>query len=264
MLEENTPGSQLALRLGYNSNVLYAGRTLGINQFGLSPGITFYHTSGFYADVSSYWSNDFEPKYYLTTLSAGYTHFFSPVFSMAANYDRYFYNLPDDYSAFNNGLSSSAIADVKFLSFQCYYTYYFGDFSAHRVMPSFGLNLNKKGLFGIERINFSPTAYFLFGNQTYSEVEIIFPETPLEWLKYMNQYGTPYKLVITEKNVFGIMNYAFTLPLIVSHKDWSFSLSYTYNIPKELPGETLQLSESGFLAASVSYYINLKRKSSLW
>jgi hypothetical protein len=30
--------SQLALRLSYNSNVLSAGRTLGIENFGLSPG----------------------------------------------------------------------------------------------------------------------------------------------------------------------------------------------------------------------------------
>ena len=38
--------SQLAFRLSYNSNVLSTGRTLGIENFGLSPGISYYHKSG--------------------------------------------------------------------------------------------------------------------------------------------------------------------------------------------------------------------------
>src|SRR5688572_27933673 len=42
-LEENVINSQLGLRWNYNSNVLYAGQTLGINNFGLSPGVSFYH-----------------------------------------------------------------------------------------------------------------------------------------------------------------------------------------------------------------------------
>src|SRR5689334_14305498 len=58
-MEENAPHSQLAVRLAYNSNVFYAGRTLGIDQFGLSPGISYYHKSGLYADVSAFWSQDY-------------------------------------------------------------------------------------------------------------------------------------------------------------------------------------------------------------
>ena len=43
--------SQLALRVSYNSNVLSTGRTLGIENFGLSPGVSYYHKSGLFADV---------------------------------------------------------------------------------------------------------------------------------------------------------------------------------------------------------------------
>ena len=42
----NLGGSQLAVRLSYNSNVLSAGRTLGIENFGIAPGISYYHKSG--------------------------------------------------------------------------------------------------------------------------------------------------------------------------------------------------------------------------
>src|SRR5688572_2481757 len=49
MLEDDL-SSQFAVRVGYNSNVLSAGRTLGIENFGLAPGISYYHKSGLYAD----------------------------------------------------------------------------------------------------------------------------------------------------------------------------------------------------------------------
>ena len=64
-------GSQLAVRLSYNSNVLSAGRTLGIENFGLAPGLSYYHKSGLYADVSGYWSKDFDPSYYLNDCIRG-------------------------------------------------------------------------------------------------------------------------------------------------------------------------------------------------
>lgn len=40
------------MRMGYNSNVVAASRTLGFNQFGVAPGISFYHKWGLYADYT--------------------------------------------------------------------------------------------------------------------------------------------------------------------------------------------------------------------
>ncbi len=55
------------------------------------------------------------------------------------------------------------------------------------------------------------------------------------------------------------MNYAFSIPVSVNHKNWGFAFSYTYNIPKALPGEALLLSESSYLSGSITYFIALKR-----
>jgi len=55
------------------------------------------------------------------------------------------------------------------------------------------------------------------------------------------------------------MNYAITVPLSVTHKNWGFSFSYTYNIPKALPGEPLTISESSYLSGSLTYFLGLKR-----
>ena len=55
------------------------------------------------------------------------------------------------------------------------------------------------------------------------------------------------------------MNYAFTVPLSVTHKNWWFMLQYTYNIPKALPGEPLTISESSYLSGSISYFISTRK-----
>lgn len=259
-LEENTLGSQLAVRMNYNSNVLSTGRTLGIDQFGLSPGVSFYHTSGLYADVSSFWSNDFDPKYYLTILSVGYSHLFSSKFSLTGNYDRYFYNLPDDYVPYANGLTISPVLDLKYLTIQCDYTYYFGEMDANRIMPSVAINLSKKKLFGLDKVSFNPAIYLLFGDQSFTE--ILIPSTRQEWIQAyirMRQGLTWYTTnTYTE---FGLMNYSFSFPLNIQYKKFNLYVSYVYSVPKALPSETLLLPETGFVSAGLTYLINLKKKS---
>lgn len=242
MLEELEPRSQLAVRLGYNSNVLSAGRTLGIEQFGLSPSISFYHKSGFYADVTGYWSNDFEPTYYLTVLSGGYMHTFSKYFSITGNYDRYFYNTntPDQYISFKNTLGITPYFDYKFLSLRLDYSFYFGSQTAHRLMPAFGLNLVKRNFLKIQKISLLPTAYLLLGNETSTTINTL-------------------TLQIEEEELFGIMNYALSFPVYVSHKNLSFYVGYTYSIPKKLANEITVPPESGYISAGITYYFDLRR-----
>jgi hypothetical protein len=260
-LQAGAPSSQLAVRLSYNSNVLWAGRTLGIDHFGLAPGLSYYHKTGLFADISGYWSKDFEPTYYLTIFSGGYMHVFSPRFSIIASYDHYLYNLEDEYIPFNNAITISPYVDLKAVTFRLDYSFYFGERTVHRLMPSLGLNLRKKGLLGIDKVSFTPGVYMLLGNETVTEISI--PSNRQEWVAaYLRmRQGLPW-YIIRSQDVFGIMNYSFMVPVHITHKNWNISLSYAYNIPKALPGETLTLSESGFLAASLTYFIDLKSKKS--
>lgn len=252
----NIGGSQLAVRLSYNSNVLSAGRTLGIENFGLAPGLSYYHKSGLYADVSGYWSKDFDPSYYLTIASLGYMHSFSKNFSIMAGYDRYFYNVDDDvaYVPYKNTLSVTPILELKPLLISANYSFYFGDASVHRIMPGLSVVLEKKKFLKIDRVAISPSFYMLMGNETLTELVFDGPSRRNYIL-----YGTFFRLVQINKNVFGIMNYAFSVPLSVTHKNWNFSFTYTYNIPKALPGEPLTISESSYLSGSLTYFINFKR-----
>lgn len=253
-------GSQLALRLTYNSNVLSTGRTLGIRNFGLAPGVSYYHKSGLYADLSGYWSKDFDPSYYLTVASLGYMKSFSDRFSLLAGYDRYFYNLGGDgYIPYSNALSITPSLDFKPVSISASYSFYFGDATAHRIMPGINLILEKKKFLTLDRVSINPAFFILLGDETITTLEYTPPKSVAEAVQNYRKYGSRFGIAIHDKNVFGIMNYAFGIPVLVSHKNWGFSFSYIYNIPKALPGEPLILSESSYLSGSITYFIPLNR-----
>jgi hypothetical protein len=256
--------SQLAIRTSYNSNVLSAGRTLGIQNFGLAPGLSYYHKTGFYADISAYWSKDFVPSYYLTVVSLGYMHDFKKWFSIMAGFDKYFYRLDDgeNYIPYRNSLSVTPIIEFKPVSISINYSYYFGDQGAHRIMPGISLILEKKKLWKIDRVAITPSFFPLWGNEVFTILEMVPPSSPEEARQNRRMYGSPDKPVLTEKKVFGLMNHAISVPINISYNQWGISFSYTYNIPKALPGEPATLSESTFLSGSLIYLINLKRKKS--
>lgn len=250
--------SQIAIRLSYNSNVLSAGRTLGIENFGLAPGVSFYHKTGLFADVSAYWSRDFEPDLYLVTASAGYIHVFSKKFSMLGGFDKYFYtdSEADKYIPYRNTISLSPYLELKPFTFRVDYGLYFGDKTAHRIGPSIGLNLTGENLMKIDRVSFYPGFSVLLGNETYTEIRM--PESRLEWIQALIRYRNGQSwYTIVDKSVFGVMNYSFIFPLSITHGNWNLFLNYAYSIPKALPGEPFALENSSFVSGSFTYTIDI-------
>lgn len=243
--------SQLIVRLGYNSNVVAASRTLGFNQFGMAPGASYYHKSGIYADLTTYWSQQYDPNFYLTVGSAGYMNSPTPWWSFMAEYSRYMYSdVSDDiYIAYKNNVGVSNFFDVKPFTFRLDYQFYFGDKQAHRINPSIMVNIQKRNLGKITRINFYPTISLLMGSE---QITAYKPYTnSLIGALIRQRKGLPlyYEDITTE---FGILNYSFVAPVSISVKNWFFIISYTYNIPKALPGESITLENSGYLSASIS------------
>lgn len=253
--------SQLGFRLGYNSNVLSNGRTLGIDNFGLSPGVSYYHHSGLFADVSAFWSKDFKPNYYLTVVSVGYMKDFTKTFGIIAGYDRYFYNTgsEDWYIPYTNALSVAPIVDIGPVTFTVNYSLYFGEQYAHRFMPALSVTLRKKKFLGLDRISLTPGVFMLYGNEAITTFDYLPPENLRELIENRRKYGTIFRPVEITNDVFGIMNYSFSLPVSLSKGNWTVMVSYAYNIPKALPGEPLTLSESSFITGSILYLLDLKR-----
>ncbi|MEQ9412348.1 MAG: hypothetical protein RIF39_00885, partial [Cyclobacteriaceae bacterium] len=224
-VEEFENKSMMAVRLGYNSNANSSGRTLGISQFGLSPGASYYHKSGVYVDATGYWSSEYDPSYYLTILSAGYIGVISPKWSFLGEYSRYLYTDLGEgvLVSYSNSASLSNFIDVKPLTFRLDYTLLFGDKTGHRIMPGVMLNLEKRNWKKIDRVLFYPSFNLLIGTEQYEEL-LPYSNTVIGAIIRVRN-GLP--LFYTNKGAdFGVMNYSFTAPLSITVKDWNFLLSY--------------------------------------
>lgn len=250
--------SQMAVRLGYNSNITADNRTFNISQFGLAPGVSYYHKSGAYVDATTYWSNEYKPSFYLTVASAGYLHTFSKHYSLLAEYSHYFYNQPSDSTVsipYTNNVGVSNYFELKPVMLRLDYYLYFGERTAHRIMPSVGLNLVKRNFLGFDRVMFFPMFAVMFGSEQITTYGL-YPNTLLRIL-YNRTHARKVPLYYEEHSTeFGVMNYGFTIPLSFTKKNWSFLLSYAYNMPKALPGETLSLENTGYLSFSITKYFD--------
>jgi hypothetical protein len=256
---------QLSVRLGYNSNILAAGRTLGIDNFGLAPALSYYNSLGIFADVTAYWSKDIEPRHYLTTISLGYMHVFNSYFSIMGGYDRYVYHFgQDSYIPYRNSWTFTPSFDYKIFNLNINYLFYAGDKYAHRVLPAFGLTLQKRNWKNIKRIAFLPSISLLYGDEIFYQTEYVPPATLREALQNIQLYGSRFAIVEKEKHEFGLMNIALNIPVSISYKQWGLMLSYAYHFPKALPSETLTLNESSFVSANLSYTFSFPKRKNLW
>lgn len=258
---EDFRSSELILRMGYISQILNAGRDLGIEQYGVTPGISYYHKSGAFGDIAGYWNSETTPAYNLTTLTAGYLTTITPSWSLILSYDHSFYHNEDSLglnNLFNNTLNLSSNLYWKFLETGLDYSFIFGDDSAHRLRWHLSALMTFKNVGVFDRISVSPTLSMLFGNQ-----KIISNRFPY-WRQLTDRQRfrvlrNGSVLVLTEEDdVFGLMSYDLSLPVVLRSGSFGVSLNYHHNIPEALPGEfNLNLRNNQFFSISLSYSIGL-------
>jgi hypothetical protein len=294
--------STLNIRSGYVSRVVSSGRTFGFNQFGLVPAATFYHHSGFYGGVTGYFSSEFEPQYYLTDLTAGYTKMLGRKVSVSVAHDFLLYNDTLESHYFNKSAQLTAYYQRKVADVGVDYTFLYGSEHAHRITGSVTGKVRLKTNFFIDRIAILPTFSIQYGTGNVLYVrqprtavsdlyQIVkqndFPSltlrqylrltylleqnrdaaarlflryheyTSAETNKLMDLY---YSGQYREENEFGLMNYAFSLPVMFSINRWNLTLNYTYNIPVALPGEMYEYEPNGYFSSSLSYQIHWVKK----
>lgn len=244
--------SSMVIRAGFNTNIVSAGRTIGVNQYGATAGASYYHKTGFYADLTGYWSQEYKPSLYLTIASIGYLKAIGSHYSFLASYDRLIYNNTDINveNPLTNMLGLSNFFDVKPFTFRLDYSYYFGQELAHRITPGVMLTIRKYNFIGLDRISLSPSFQMLFGNANVTSIQ--FAQEPT----VRSRRKLP-QLKQIDKKEFGLMNYSATLPLRLSKKNWSFIASYTYNWPVALPGES-EIPQNSFVSLAISKTINFK------
>lgn len=291
--------SQLSLRLGYTSNITYAGRNFGIEQHGFGIGAAYYHKTGLFADVSGYWNSEMEPNYNPTIITAGYFGKFTKKWTYTLSYDHYFYRITegeDDfiYYPITNTLNASTYVEMGNMTLAGDYSFLFGEEKAHRVRVNLMYTLSKNNWGIIDRFVFMPTASILLGNSDIYQLTPIYPSVNLrtrydlrqllfreygeQVIRYLwqhnrdkyieleremyNQYKEEFRdYLLTTDNVFGIMNYSLSAPFYFYIDNFTFALSYHYNIPVELPGEDLNLEPNSYIGATLLYNIPFIKKN---
>ncbi|MBV6646754.1 MAG: hypothetical protein KI790_14955 [Cyclobacteriaceae bacterium] len=159
--------SEWNIRFGYTSNILSAGRNFGIEQHGFSPGISYYHRSGMFADFAGFWNSANEPKYNLTMLTVGYMGLISGKWSYSLSYEKWFYNLGASDSSqisFSNGLGASVSYDMRWLNTSFDYSFLFGNSTAHRLIWSTSGDIRIKNFWIFDRVRIYPTFSMIIGN----------------------------------------------------------------------------------------------------
>ncbi len=289
--------SQLSLRLGYTSNITYAGRNFGIDQHGFNLGGSYYHKTGLFTDVSGYWNSDIEPNYNPTILTAGYLGKFTEAWTYTVSYDHYFYQPQDEeelvYYPITNSLNTSTYLEIGKFTLAADYSFLFGEENAHRIRGNLMYRITGKNWGFIDRFVFMPTGSILMGNSNIYQITPVYPSMNLStrydirqimfdkygellvrylWrtnkVKYLeleqeiyNQYKDEFTdYLLTTENVFGVMNYSFSLPFYFYIDNFTFALSYHYNIPVALPGEDLDLESNSYAGASLIYSIPFLKK----
>ncbi|WP_436516702.1 hypothetical protein [Ekhidna sp. To15] len=313
------PASELNIRLGFTTNVTSAGRDYNISQSGISPGISYYHKSGFYTDLAGYWNSGVDPNYNPTVLSIGYLgNFKNPKWSYSVDAEKWFYN-PKDSSdnPLTSSLGASISYDFKWGFGSVDYSFLFGEEAANRIITNLSGNINLGKWWIFKSINLYPTANMMIGNSDITQLRITNQQVSeqtankikrlesfanltdkqkallgiLIWRAFENnsisqqtrnqllfdlrnssnlspQDRLALQTIANEgysiaeevnSNAFGVLNYAFTLPLSLSTNRFYILLSYTYSIPVQLPGEELiAIDPIGYFGASISYRIPFK------
>ena len=264
---ESIRTSQFSLHLGYISEVSNAGRTLDIRQYGFNPGISYFHKSGLYADVTGFWNSDLDPHYDLTLVSLGYIGFLSPKFSYSFSYDHSFFtnndidlDLPDWVvdmllpPVLNNSLSTGIVLDLGSIETGLDYSWLFNTESAHRAQWRLNGDLKKYGWLGMDKISLRPAFEVLFGNA--DVISVTFSREAFIQKRF------PY--LINSDKEFGLMNYRFRLPLGVTKSPFQLIAEYNYNIPVSLPGEDFEYPNNSFFSIDLYYNFSIGSKKSIF
>jgi hypothetical protein len=229
----------------FNSNTYFSGRDIGIDQFNVSPQITYINSNGIFVGLSGVYYSEFIPNWDVTIATLGFGKNFGKdkKFNYSISYAKYFY-ANDDSSIYSNTLTGLFGIQNKNRTLGTKFTtsLLFGDDTSFEISSrsyvAFNLYNDTK-----TRLKFKPQLNIIAGKQT------------LELARILEQNGeliTDYEI----NTVFDLINTQLNFPLILSTNSFDFELGYSVNFPNAL-GDESNLKSTGFLNFSIGYLLNL-------
>lgn len=170
---EYSAGSELNIRLGFTSSVTSAGRDYSLNQTGISPGVSYYHKSGWYGDLSGFWNSGVEPSYNPTILSGGFLGTMGEKWGYSMDYEKWFFN-PNDSSdnPLTHSIGTSLSYDFKIGYASIDYSFLFGNETAHRFIGNLSGNINFGKWWGFNSVSLFPSVNIMYGNNSITQLRI--------------------------------------------------------------------------------------------
>jgi hypothetical protein len=241
----------LYVSVNYNSDTYFSGRDIDVNQFNVTPQITYMHSKGYYASISSIIYSEFEPHWDVTIGTVGYSKNFGnkKIYSFYGSFSGYLYS-NNNVDGLYKGTANAGLSiqnKKRTLGTQISGTYYFGGESTYQIIArTYGkLNLLKTKKHDLK---FRPQVNFITGTQLVDigqplQKEISTKESQAEDI---NLTSNKYTLIYTQVN----------FPLQYSFNSFDFEAGYNVNFPSALESE-VDLKNTSFFNLSISYLIDL-------
>ena len=259
--------------INYNSNTFYSGRSIGVNQFNLSPQISYLNSNGLTISLSGIYLDQFDPAWDLTTISIGYSKWINKknTVSLNTSFSNYFYSYDqnDIYSrSFSLGMSYQSLNDKLFLNTSA--GIFFDGSNLFQIISNFyySFNLIKKrekikeqnkrsqvwkgNVNGKQKsrrilsdkltLDFKPLVSFYFNSETI--------DTEYSPSFFINQN------INADQNYFGLINTQIKLPIEFNLNSIDLELSYYINIPVPI-GDENNLPNTSFFGISIGYLFDL-------
>ena len=241
----------LYISVNYNSDTYFSGREIDIDQFNLSPQISYMHSKGFYASVSSTIYSEFEPNWDVTTGTIGYGKSFGKgkIFRYSGSFSGYLYSNNNVEGLYKGSANVGiGIQNIKrTIGTQLSGSYYFGSESTYQIVSRSYVSLN---LLKAKKVNlkFRPQLNFITGTQLVdigasSQIDLLDLESDPSAI---NLASNSYSLINTQLN----------FPIRCNINSFDLEIGYNVNFPSAIKGET-DLNNTNFFNLGVSYLIDL-------
>jgi len=237
----------LYFSLNYNSDTYFSGRDIDIDQYNISPQVTYMHSKGFYASLSGVYYSSFIPKWDVTTATIGYGKSFGKdkIWRYYASLSGYLYseNNIDGLSKGNINAGFGIQNKNRTLGTVVSGSYYIGSGNTYQLVSRTYANLKllktKK-----HHLKLRPQLSIFTGTQ----IVDVLSSTALQDENIEELY--------TENNVFGLLNTQINLPIQFNTNSFDFELGYNLNFPSEIGDET-NLKNTSFFNIGISYLLDL-------
>jgi hypothetical protein len=232
-LKEITPSIEVSS--DYANKVVFWGRDFGRNQFGFENEVIFKTGKGLYFNYSGYVWSAMPNKYAKYDIGLGYERQFTDRFYASVGYERWFFNNGSDYvkKALRNYLEVDLNYDLDWLTIEPSFYYMFGTVNVFQADLNINHDFYLCNVSDFGKLVIKPQVLTTMANQAF--------------LPVYNDYPTGY----VNENKFKIIDFEFSVPILLSIKNLEVEPNFHYNIPVKINNE--QITSFFYFSAKITY-----------